>query len=156
VRRLEKSEGRGGGKLLLDCPGYKYQVLVTSLPACFSPLQVWYEYNGRANIENVIKELKHGFGIGGFCCKQFFATEAALSLAVFTYNLAVLFASHLGWLKKMTIRSLRFVLFQNAGIISHRQRRTSVRIAIPRENRVWWAALWEKILHPLPNCDAVG
>ena len=135
MRRQEKSEGRGGGKLLLDCPGYKFQVLVTSLPASFSPLQVWFEYNGRANIENVIKELKHGYGLAGFCCQKFFATEAALSLTVFTYNLTNLFARHLGWLDKMTINTLRFRLFRSAGIISHSQGRTTVRMGIPEEHR---------------------
>lgn len=156
VRRQEKSDGRGGGKLLLDCPGYKFQVLVTSLPASFSPLQVWFEYNGRANIENVIKELKHGYGITGFCCQKFFATEAALALTVFTYNLTALFARHLGWLEKMTIQTLRFRLFRSAGIISHGQRRTTVRLGIAREHRSWWAEVWEKILGPFSNCNAVA
>jgi hypothetical protein len=156
VRRQEKSQARGGGKLLLDCPGYKFQVLVTSLPASFSPLQVWFEYNGRANIENVIKELKHGYGIAGFCCQKFFATEAALALTVFTYNLTALFARHLGWLEKMTIQTLRFRLFRSAGIISHGQRRTTVRLGIAKEHRTWWAEVWEKILCPFSNCNAVG
>ena len=88
--------GRAGGKLLLDCPGYKYQALLTNLPESVGALQVWRDYHGRAAIEGVIKELRHGFGLPGLCCKKFFATEAALSLAVLTYNLTVLFARHLG------------------------------------------------------------
>jgi hypothetical protein len=32
IRRRIADDPRGGGKLLLDCPGYKYQALVTSLP----------------------------------------------------------------------------------------------------------------------------
>jgi DNA-directed RNA polymerase subunit N (RpoN/RPB10) len=156
LRRRIDAPGRGGGKLLLDCPGYQYQVLVTSLPESFTPLQVWYEYNGRANIENVIKELKDGFGLGGFCCQRFYATEAALSLAVMTYNWTVLFARHLGWLEKMTIQTLRFRLFRSAGIISYGQGRTTIRLGIPPEFRTWWAEVWEKILSPFPNCNAVA
>ena len=44
MRRRIDAPGRGGGKLLLDCPGYKYQVLVTSLPESYTPLQGWFEY----------------------------------------------------------------------------------------------------------------
>jgi len=156
VRRRIGAPGRGGGKLLIDCPGYKYQVLVTSLPERYTALQVWFEYNGRANIENVIKELKDGFGLGGFCCQGFYATEAALSLAVMTYNLTVLFARHLGWLEKVTINTLRYRLLRCAGIISRSQGRTTVRLGIPKETRDWWAAIWEKLLSPWPNCNAVG
>ncbi len=156
VRRRIGAPGRGGGKLLIDCPGYKYQALVTSLPESYTPLQVWFEYNGRANIENVIKELKDGFGLGGFCCKGFYATEAALSLAVMTYNLTVLFARHLGWLEKVTIKTLRYRLLGCAGIISQSQGRTTVRLGIPKEIRDWWTGIWEKLLSPVPNCNAVG
>lgn len=156
IRRRVDVESRGGGKQLFDCPGYKYQALVTNLPASVGPLQVWFDYNGRAGIENVIKELKHGFGLAGFCCKKFFATEAALALAVFTYNLSTLFARHLGWLEKMTIRTLRFRLFGCAGIVSNCQGRTTFKLAIPKPHRRWWTDLWEKILCPFPNCNSVA
>jgi hypothetical protein len=156
VRRRIDVPHRGGGKLLFDCPGYKYQALVTSLPESYTPLQVWFEYNGRANIENVIKELKDGFGLGGFCCQSFYATEAALSLAVMTYNLTVLFAQQLGWLQKVTINTLRYRLFRCAGIISQSQGRTTIRLGIPEEIRDWWSGIWQKLLSPFPNCNAVG
>jgi hypothetical protein len=55
--RLQDKSGRAGGKLLIDCPGYLYQVLVTNLPRTVPPLEVWRDYNGRAACENVIKEL---------------------------------------------------------------------------------------------------
>jgi hypothetical protein len=59
----------------------------------------------------VIKELREGFALPTLCLEKFWATEAALSLASLTYNLTVLFQRHLGWQKKVTIRSLRFWLF---------------------------------------------
>lgn len=49
--------------------------------------------------------------MGTLCPASFWATEAALSLAVLTYNLTVLFQRHLGWQAKVTIHSLRFWLF---------------------------------------------
>jgi Transposase DDE domain group 1 len=155
IRRQVAVESRGGGKQLFDLPGYKFQVLVTNLPPSVSPLQVWFDYNGRAGIENVIKELREGFGLASFCCQKFFASEAVLALAVFGYNLITLFARHLGWLEKMTITTLRYRLFHCAGLITHGQGRTTIKLAIPKSHRRWWSALWEKLLSPFPNCNAV-
>ena len=145
-----------GGKLLFECPGYRFQALVTNLPTSVSPLDVWLEYNGRAGIENVIKELDYGFALSKLCCKKFWATEAALSLAVFTYNLSVLFQRHLGWLDRLNIGTLRFRLFSTAGIISQSQGQATIKLGVAIQKRDWWRKVWEKILSPIPNCNAVG
>jgi hypothetical protein len=154
--RLRDEEDSHLGKRLLDVPGWRFQVLVTSLPnRTHSPLKVWRHYNGRADCENVIKELRSGFGLPTLCLKDFWATEAALSLAVVTYNLSVLFQRHLGWQKKVTIHSLRFWLFVTAGVLSHPRGKTTLKLAVPKGERAWWKRLWEKILSPFPNCNAV-
>jgi hypothetical protein len=116
---------------------------------------VWRYYNGRADCENVIKELQSGFALGTLCLGTFWATEAALCLAVLTYNLSVLFQRHLGWQTKVTIHSLRFWLFVTAGIITHPQGKTTIKLAVPLRERNWWKCLWKKILSPLSNCNAV-
>ncbi len=46
-----------GGKRLLDVPGYRFQALVTNLPRNMGALAVWRRNNGRADIENRIREL---------------------------------------------------------------------------------------------------
>jgi hypothetical protein len=154
-RRVSEQESRGG-KRLLDVPGYRFQALVTSLPqATHPPLAVWRYYNGRADCENVIKELREGFALPTLCLEQFWASEAALSLATLTYNLTVLFQRHLGWQRKVTITSLRFWLFVTAGVLSHPGGKTTVKLAVPVRERGWWRRLWEKILSPIPNCNAV-
>lgn len=154
-RRVSEQESRGG-KRLLDVPGYRFQALVTSLPqATHPPLAVWRYYNGRADCENVIKELRQGFALPTLCLEQFWASEAALSLATLTYNLTVLFQRHLGWQRKVTITSLRFWLFVTAGVLSHPGGKTTVKLAVPERERGWWRRLWEKILSPIPNCNAV-
>lgn len=154
-RRVSEQESRGG-KRLLDVPGYRFQALVTSLPqATHPPLAVWRYYNGRADCENVIKELREGFALPTLCLEQFWASEAALSLATLTYNLTVLFQRHLGWQRKVTITSLRFWLFVTAGVLSHPGGKTTVKLAVPERERGWWRRLWEKILSPIPNCNAV-
>jgi hypothetical protein len=153
--RVDEATERGG-KCLLDVPGYRFQALVTSLPcATHSPLAVWRYYNGRADCENVIKELQTGFALPTLCLKQFWATEAALSLASLTYNLMVLFQRHLGWQQKVTLRNLRFWLFVTAGVLSHPAGKTTLKLAVPQRERAWWRRLWEKILSPFPNCNAV-
>ena len=144
-----------GGKKLIEVPGYLFQALVTSWPTTVPPLAVWRDYNGRADCENVIKELQQGFALPTLCLRSFWATEAALSLATLTYNLTVLFQRHLGWQTKVTIHSLRFWLFINPGIVAHPAGRTTIRLAVPPRERDWWSQLWEKILSPFPNCNAV-
>jgi hypothetical protein len=141
LRRRTDAKGRGGGKMLLDCPGYKYQALLTNLPPSVPAVDVWRDYNGRAAMENVIKELKGGFGLGGFCCQKFFATEAALSLAVWTYNLVKLFSHHLGLLATATISTLRHRLFHCAGIISRCQNQTTPKLGLPPPLRAWWQSV---------------
>jgi Transposase DDE domain group 1 len=156
IRHRVADKDRAGGKKLIDVPGYLFQALVTSLPASLSPLAVWRYYNGRADCENVIKELQSGFALGTLCLESFWASEAALCLAVLTYNLTVLFQRHLGWQTKVTIHSLRFWLFVTAGIISHPRGKTTIKLAVPPRERTWWQHLWEKLLSPFPNCNAVG
>jgi hypothetical protein len=149
-------EDTRAGKRLLDVPGYRFQALVTSLPATtHPPLRVWRYYNGRSDCENVIKELREGFALPTLCLKKFWATEAALSLATLSYNLSVLFQRHLGWQQKVTIHSLRFWLFITPGVLSYPRGKTTIKLAVPVRERAWWRRLWDKILSPLPNCNAV-
>lgn len=154
--RVHEPEDTRAGKRLLEVPGYRFQALVTSLLATtHPPLAVWRYYNGRSDCENVIKELREGFALPTLCLENFWATEAALSLATLTYNLSVLFQRHLGWQQKVTIHSLRFWLFVTAGVLSYPRGKTTLRLAVPVRERAWWRRLWEKILSPLPNCNAV-
>ena len=153
--RKSAKSARRGGKQLFDMPEYLFQALVTNWPLEKDALWVWRHYNGRADCENVIKELQHGFGISGLVCEKFHATEAALCLAVVAYNLTVLFQRALGWQTKVTIHSLRYWIFVTGGLISSPQGQTTIKIAVPEKERAWWKRLWEKILSPFPNCNAV-
>ena len=154
--RIADKQGRAGGKLLIECPGYLYQALVTNLPRSETPLAVWREYNGRAACENLIKELDASYGLPDLACRDFWGTEAVLSLAVLAHNLIVLFQRKLGWQEAVTLSSLRYWIFVTAGVISHAQGRTVIKLALPKKEREWWVRLWEKLLSPFPNCHAVG
>jgi len=154
VRHCVEEKERPGGKKLLDVPGYLFQAFVTNLPAAVSPIDVWRDYNPRAGCEGVIKQLDADFALGKLCLKSFFATEAAMVLAVFAYNLCILFQRHLGWLDRVTAATLRFRLFTTGGIISRSGGRTTVRLSVPTAQRHWWRALFEKLLCPWPNCNS--
>jgi hypothetical protein len=152
--RIEEKE-RPTGKRLLDCPGYAFQALVTSLPASVKPIEVWRDYNGRAGCENVIKELDACFGLPQLCLKKFWSTEAALSLAVLSYNLCVLFQRHLGWQERVRAGTLRLRLFSTGGILSRTGGVTTIRLSVPQSERAWWRRVFEKITSPFPNCNSV-
>lgn len=151
--RIAEKE-RPGGKKLLDVPGYLFQAFVTNLPTSVPPIEVWRDYNPRAGCEGVIKQLDADFALDKLCLKQFFATEAAMVLAVFAYNLCVLFQRHLGCLERVTAATLRFRLFTTGGIISRSGGRTTIRLAVPPAQRDWWRTLFEKLLSPWPNCNS--
>jgi hypothetical protein len=152
--RLEEKK-RPGGKKLIDVPGYTFQALVTNLPESVPAIAVWRDYNLRAGCEGVIKQLDMDFALDKLCLKKFFATEAAMSLAVVAYNLCVLFQRHLGWMDRVTASTLRFRLFTTGGIISNTAGRTTVRLAVPPQQRDWWRELYRKLLSHFPNCNAI-
>ncbi len=136
--RTVDKQGRSCGKMLFDCPGYLYQGLVANLPLTQKPLSVWRQYNGRAACENMIKELDAGCGLPDLVCKDFWGTEAVLSLGVLAHNLIVLFERKLGWQKAVTLCSLRYWIFVTAGVITHAQGRTTIKRAVPQKERAWW------------------
>ena len=156
IRHLQSERPDAAGKLLVACPGYVYQVLVSNLPLEVPAFEVWRRYNGRAGSENVIRELDECFALPQISLKKFYATEAALSLAVLSYNLCVLFQIHVGWMDKVTAATLRFLVFTTGGVVSRSGGYTTIRLAV-REgpHRRWWARLLEKLTCPFLNCIAV-
>jgi hypothetical protein len=156
IRHLKSERPDAGGKLLVDCPGYVYQVLVSNLALEVPAFELWRRYNGRAGSENVIRELDECFALPHISLKKFYATEAAMSLAVLSYNLCVLFQSHVGWMEKVTAATLRFLVFTTGGVVSRCGGYTTIRLAV-REgpHRRWWTRLLEKLTCPFLNCIAV-
>lgn len=75
------------GKHLLELHSYRFQPLVTRLPAApHPPPEVRRCYNGRADCENVITELQSGSALAALCLEKCSAAEAALSLTTPTYK----------------------------------------------------------------------
>ena len=139
----------------MEVPGYKFQALITNLPPSVAAVEVWRRYNGRADIENRIKELGGQYGIKGFCCRSFWATEAACHLAVATYNLCVLFQQRLGQTAKCELRTLRWRLFRRAAVFSRPQGQPTLRLAVRGQDARRWCLRMLAKLRGDPDCDAV-
>lgn len=155
IRQRIEQRPQAGGKSLLEVPGYRFQALATNLPASVEALTVWRRYNGRADIENRIKELGQQFGIKRLCVDNFWGTEAMHHLAIAAYNLCVLLQRRLGQLEKCELNTLRWRLFSRAAVWSHAKGKPTLKLAVADPNfRSWWREILAK-LTALPNCNAV-
>ena len=103
----------------------------------------------------MIKELDAGYGLPQLACQTFWATEAVLSFGVLAHNLGVRFERKLGWLEAVTVGRLRYWPFVTAGVRSQPQGQPTIKLAVPPKERDWWHRLWDKLLSPFPNCNAV-
>ena len=106
IRERERESRDSVGRKLIDVPGYRFRIFVTSWAE--APEEIWRDYNGRADMENRIAELKHDLGADGFCLKQFFATEAAFRAVLLLFNLLAEFqraAGLPGYREPATIRT---------------------------------------------------
>jgi hypothetical protein len=52
--------------------------------------------------------------------------------------------------------TLHFRLFTTGGIVSRTGGLTTIRLAVPLEQRAWWRALFEKLVSRYPNGNAVA
>jgi len=57
----------------------------------FADPLIWELYRHRAEAETQIRELKESYGLDGFCCEDFGATEAAFRWGCLAYNLMSLY-----------------------------------------------------------------
>ncbi len=156
VRQRLTQRPQAGGKELLEVPGYRFQALITNLPSTVSALEVWRRYNGRADLENRIKELGDQFGIKRLCVASFWGTEALHHLAILAYNLCVLLQHKLGQLELCQLNTLRWRLFSRAAVWSRAQGQPTLKLAVRgEESRNWFRQILNKLL-AFPNCNAVG
>jgi len=156
IRQRITQRPQAGGKELLEVPGYRFQAFITNLPATVSALEVWRRYNGRADLENRIKELGDQFGIKRLAVTSFWGTEALHHLAILAYNLCVLLQRKLGQLELCQLNTLRWRLFSRAAVWSRAHGKPTLRLAVRgEENRNWFREILNKLL-AFPNCNAVG
>ncbi len=74
---------------LVDWSQYRISVMITN-DSKSKPEEIWRHYRPRANDENVVKDLKEGYGFETFNMNNFWATEALLAMiALVFHNLIV-------------------------------------------------------------------
>lgn len=141
------------GRELLQLPGYRFHAVVTTLT--LPPEEVWRTYNGRADIENRIKELKHAFGADGFCSRRFAGIEAALRFICLLYNLVGEFQRSLGHATLRTLATLRTTLFACGAILGADGRHPMLRLSRAKPWQATFLAYLQRLLPKDSNCNAV-
>lgn len=126
-QEIATKETKAMGKKLFECQGYTFQAIVTSKAIEEMDATAAYRtYNGRADFENRIKELKLGCGLEGFCMDSFTATECVLRTLCLVHNLVQNFQDRIGLRpaaapkgdgKRHMLETLRHNLFTCAAIL---------------------------------------
>jgi len=100
--------------------GYCYHCIATDLEG--SAEEVVWNYNERVHIENVIKEIKNGFGMESMPTGDFGANSFWFSLGVLAYN-SFIVKKHLvlpDGFRRKTIQSMRWLFYEVAGkVVEH-------------------------------------
>jgi hypothetical protein len=84
---------------LFELKGYSYQVIATNIYQD-SAENVWRFYNGRANIENMIKEAALGFGLEVSPSHQYAGNMAYFQIGMLAYNL-------MNWFKEKVLNQTK-------------------------------------------------
>lgn len=109
---------------------YCYHCIATGMIEQSTEEVVW-RYNGRAHIENHIKEIKSGFGMDRMPSGDFRANGAHFGIGIMTYNLFIaqrLLTMPVQWRTK-TIKTLRWLLIEVAGKLIYHGRRIVLKVA---------------------------
>jgi DNA-directed RNA polymerase subunit N (RpoN/RPB10) len=127
VREPVREKRSSVGRKLIDVPGYTFRIFLTSCTA--PPLDIWREYNRRADMENRIEELKNDLGVDGFCLKQFFATEAAFRSILLLFHLLAEFQRAAGLAGYQQPASLRAQVLTCGAILGRAGRRVVLHLS---------------------------
>ena len=109
---------------------YCYHCIATGMIEKSAEQVVW-RYNGRAHIENHIKEIKSGFGMDRMPSGDFRANAVHFGIGIMTYNLFIaqkLLTMPEQWRTK-TIKTVRWLLIEVAGKLIHHSRRVILKVA---------------------------
>ena len=90
IREQQRTQRAKKQLTLFELMGYSYQVIVTNIE-WMSPEEVWRFYNGRANVENMIKEGILSYSLDVNISHFYGANVAHFYLVMLAYNLMNLF-----------------------------------------------------------------
>jgi hypothetical protein len=163
-QEVATKETKALGKKLFECQGFTFQAIVTSKAIEEMDATTAYRtYNGRADFENRIKELKSGCGLEGFCMDSFVATECVLRTLCLVHNLVQHFQDRIGMRpsaapkgdgKRHMLETLRHNLFTCAAILGRSGRQRVLRLS---SSDAWisdFHSALARLIAPLSNCKA--
>jgi hypothetical protein len=127
IRERVREEKPSVGRKLLDLPGYTFRIFVTN--GSQSPLEVWRDYNQRADVENRIAELKYDLAADDFCLHEFFATEAAFCAILLLFNLLGEFQRASGMKSYRQPATLRTQVFLCGAVLGRAGRRVVLHLS---------------------------
>ena len=156
IRQRVQDRPQAGGKTLLELAGYRFQALVTNLPASVSALAVWRRYNGRADLENRIKELGGQFGIKRLCVDELLGHRGAAPSGHRGLQPVRAAAAAAGAVGEMRVEHAALAIVWRAAVWSRAGGKPTLKLAVRgAANRNWWREMLDK-LTALPNCHAVA
>ena len=129
VRKLVRTEDNGQMLLFDDLYEWHYQVICHN-NLDMSPYELWQDYNQRARIELVVKELDYDYFLTKVPTGGYLANFAYFWHAVIAYNTMLFFKRYIlqgEWTTK-TIATLRKKLFNIPGRLVNRSGRMVMRI----------------------------
>ena len=123
VQRWPKQQGE-----LFDPEPYCYHVIATNRTE--KPKEVISIHNQRGQAENYIKELVSGFGMEWMPCRETYANAVFFRIGVLAYNLFLLMKKLImfPWYRTSTIATVRWKLYQTAGMVVRHARRTVLKL----------------------------
>jgi len=134
-RRSEDKPEPVGKQLTLfpeleEVKNYRYSAYITSFTG--EVVDLWRIYRRRGDDENRIKEIKYDFGIDSYNVNNFYATEAAMLMLTFLYNLFNLFRSEILPKKESRKRAstIRFKYFATPAILGASGNQEILRLGI--------------------------
>jgi hypothetical protein len=131
---------------------YSYYVIMTNITD-WTPAQVARWHRRRATAENIIKELKHGFGLGRLPCGELLANAAYFEANLLAYNLVQIYKRLVlpaGW-QQCTIKTVRLRLINLGAVVVRHARRLALKV--PSDYPYWQllAHSRDKILRLAPQ-----
>jgi len=127
---FKRSRIENGGQLSLgEIASYKYSALATS-KLSIDEEEAFSFYNGRANIENNIRELKNDYQLGKIVTNDFNANDVITQVTMLTYMLMRHFQSEFlpEKMKKHVLSTLRSHVFNIPAVFRTGQRKIFIKI----------------------------
>jgi len=146
IFKRTRIELNGGQMSLGEVASFRYDCLATN-DLVIEERAAFLFYNGRANIENNIRELKYDYHLGKIVTDSFDANDVITQLTMLTYLLMRHFQNEVlpEKMRRMQLATLRSQVFNIPGRLLVMQRRAWTRIQNVFSDETIYAQIFEKL-----------